>query len=83
MAQPDPTRQTPADPNRIQVGDIVNVYFSKRCKLGPAVVVGIPGDGLNCWRVREAGGPLSYFQQYEAITALGRPSCGSSPGEPR
>jgi hypothetical protein len=55
------------DKNRIEIGDIINVYFSNSPPIEAAVVIYIPQATGDSWVIRRQSETIVYFMIFERL----------------
>jgi len=55
------------DKDKIEVGDLVDFFFSDESTMPNAHVLYIPQAPGDCWRVRHESGSIHYIQHFEQI----------------
>jgi len=55
------------DKDKIEVGDVVSVFFATSPMFYNATVLYTPQATGDCWHIRDQSGVLHYIQQFESI----------------
>jgi hypothetical protein len=55
------------DKDKIQEGDLVNIYFGDDASMHNCLVLYVPQATGDCWRVRHESGSIHYIQHFEQI----------------